>query len=168
MVQNPPHSAKLILIKISNQQGPAHFPLLPKGNMLLLDRIVEIASGSGKYNKGHAIAKLDIHPELWFFKCHFSNDPIMPGSLGIDGLSQLLGFYLGWLGCSGKGRALGIGKIRYKNEVTPDLNDITYSINLKQLRLAPEFSYAIADGEIYGGKQLISMCHNLSVGIKAV
>jgi 3-hydroxyacyl-[acyl-carrier protein] dehydratase/trans-2-decenoyl-[acyl-carrier protein] isomerase len=94
-------------------------PRLPLPNMLMLDRITQISGSGGKYGQGEVEAEFDVQPDAWFFACHFKDDPIMPGSLGLDGLCQLLGFYLGWHGFKGKGRALGIGEVKYKGEIVP-------------------------------------------------
>lgn len=92
---------------------------LPLPNMLMMDRIVHISDEGGKYGKGEIIAELDIHPELWFFACHFQGDPVMPGCLGLDAMWQLIGFYLCWLGGPGKGRALGCGEVKFTGQVLP-------------------------------------------------
>ncbi len=103
---------------------------LPKPPMLMFDRITHISSKGGKYNKGEIIAELDIKPDLWFFACHFNNDPVMPGCLGLDAMWQLIGFYLGWLGGHGRGRAIGAGSVKYLDQVFPTAKKITYKISL--------------------------------------
>ena len=95
-------------------EGNAKLPAPP---MLMMDRITKITKDGGNYNKGEIIAELDIKPNLWFFDCHFKNDPVMPGCLGLDALWQLVGFFLGWLGAPGKGRALGVGEVKFSGEV---------------------------------------------------
>ena len=96
--------------------GPGNSQL-PAPNMLMMDRIVEISETGGDYDKGYILAELDVKPDLWFFDCHFPGDPVMPGCLGLDALWQMLGFYLGWLGYPGKGRALGVGEIKFVEEI---------------------------------------------------
>ncbi len=110
--------------------GNAQLPMPP---MLMFDRIVDISENGGSANKGHIIAELDIHPELWFFNCHFPGDPVMPGCLGLDALWQLIGFFLGWLGGQGRGRALGAGEVKYKGQVTPKNHRVIYRINMKRV-----------------------------------
>ncbi len=92
---------------------------LPIDNMLMMDRIINISSEGGKYGKGQIIAELDIHPDLWFFQCHFPTDPVMPGCLGLDAMWQLVGFYLGWRGNLGRGRALGSGEVKFTGQILP-------------------------------------------------
>lgn len=94
-------------------------PPLPSGNMLMMDRVVKMTEDGGNYNKGYVEAELDINPDLWFFGCHFVGDPVMPGCLGLDAMWQLVGFYLGWLGGEGKGRALGVGEVKFTGQVLP-------------------------------------------------
>lgn len=110
--------------------GNAQLPLPP---MLMFDRIIEINDTGGRYNKGEIIAELDINPELWFFKCHFEGDPVMPGCLGLDAMWQLIGFFLAWKGGLGRGRALGGSEIQFTGQVTPDRKLIRYHIDIKRL-----------------------------------
>lgn len=110
--------------------GNAQLPLPP---MLMLDRIVRISEDGGKYGKGQIVAELDINPDLWFFKCHFENDPVMPGCLGIDAMWQLVGFFLGWMGGQGRGRALGAGEVKFTGQVKPGNSLVTYRIDIKRL-----------------------------------
>ena len=110
--------------------GNAQLPLPP---MLMCDRISSITETGGTYGKGEIIAELDIRPELWFFECHFHNDPVMPGCLGLDAMWQLLGFYLGWMGGLGRGRALGSGEVKFTGQVTPKNTLVTYRIDIKRL-----------------------------------
>src|SRR5690348_2054393 len=97
--------------------GNAQLPIPP---MLMLDRITEISTDGGPHGRGHLVAELDIRPDLWFFQCHFPGDPVMPGCLGLDAMWQLVGFWLGWSGSPGKGRALGVGEVKFAGEVTPE------------------------------------------------
>ena len=108
----------------------AQLPLPP---MLMFDRITKVSDDGGTYNNGQIIAEMDITKDLWFFQCHFEGDPVMPGCLGLDAMWQLLGFYLGWKGGPGKGRALGSGEVKFTGQVLPTAKKITYTINLKRL-----------------------------------
>jgi 3-hydroxyacyl-[acyl-carrier protein] dehydratase / trans-2-decenoyl-[acyl-carrier protein] isomerase len=140
--------------------GNAQLPLPP---MLMFDRISAIADTGGLYGKGQIVADLKVagNPNLdWFFKCHFANDPVMPGCLGLDALWQLTGFFLGWSGLTGKGRASGVGEVKFMKEVTPDVKTLQYVIDIKRviarkLKLAESDGQLIADGEvIYTAKDL--------------
>jgi len=108
---------------------------LPLPNMLMLDRITHISSEGGKYGKGELIAELDIRPDLWFFACHFEGDPVMPGCLGLDAMWQLVGFFLAWSGGEGKGRALGVGEVKFRGQVLPSAKTVRYHIHMKRLIL---------------------------------
>lgn len=122
--------------------GNAQLPLPP---MLMFDRITTINSDGGKYGKGQVIAELDVNPELWFFKCHFEGDPVMPGCLGLDAMWQLTGFFLGWTGAPGRGRALGVGDVKFTNQVTPDAKLVTYEIDIKRV-MNRQITLGFADG----------------------
>ncbi len=111
--------------------GRAH---LPVGDMLMIDRITEINEDGGKKHKGKIVAEMDIHPDLWFFKCHFISDPVMPGCLGLDALWQLIGFFLAWKGNWGVGRALGCGKVSFRGQVLPSAKLVQYEIDLTRVR----------------------------------
>ena len=137
--------------------GNAQLPLPP---MLMVDRIVQISADGGNYGKGLIIAELDIHPDLWFFACHFQGDPVMPGCLGLDAMWQLLGFFLGWMGGLGRGRALGAGEVKFTGQVRPTAKKLTYHIHMKRVILR-KLVMGIADAamqvdgrEIYAGKDL--------------
>lgn len=139
--------------------GPGNAQL-PIPNMLMMDRITHIADHGGAYGKGEILAELDIHPELWFFQCHFLGDPVMPGCLGLDAMWQLVGFYLGWIGNPGRGRALGVGEVRFTGQVLPTARRVTYHINMRRL-ITRRLVMGIADGrmevdgrEIYTAKEL--------------
>jgi 3-hydroxyacyl-[acyl-carrier protein] dehydratase/trans-2-decenoyl-[acyl-carrier protein] isomerase len=112
--------------------GPGN-ALLPLPPMLMFDRITNIDEVSGKFGKGEIVAELDVDPELWFFKCHFATDPVMPGCLGLDAMWQLIGFYLGWKGGPGHGRALGAGEVKYFGQVLPQAKLVTYRISIKRV-----------------------------------
>ena len=137
--------------------GNAQLPLPP---MLMFDRITRISESGGEYGKGELIAELDINPELWFFDCHFEGDPVMPGCLGLDAMWQLVGFYLGWYGGKGHGRALGAGEVKFTGQVTPKNKLVTYRINIRRvidrkLFLGIANASMDVDGrEIYTGKDL--------------
>ena len=137
--------------------GNAQLPLPP---MLMFDRITRISESGGEYGKGELIAELDINPELWFFDCHFEGDPVMPGCLGLDAMWQLVGFYLGWRGGKGHGRALGAGEVKFTGQVTPKNKLVTYRINIRRvidrkLFLGIANASMDVDGrEIYTGKDL--------------
>lgn len=141
--------------------GNAQLPLPP---MLMFDRISHISKEGGKYGKGQIIAELDINPELWFFECHFEGDPVMPGCLGLDAMWQLIGFYLGWMGGPGKGRALGSGEVKFTGQVTPENKLVTYKIDLKRVIMRKLFM-GIADAAMEVDGQEIYTANNLRVGL---
>ena len=126
----------------------------------MFDRIINIDESSGKYGKGEIVAEQDIDPELWFFKCHFETDPVMPGCLGLDAMWQLIGFYLGWKGGPGHGRALGAGEVKYFGQVLPTAKKVTYRIDIKRI-IMRKLVMGIGDAamevdgrEIYSAKDL--------------
>src|SRR6187455_2205819 len=110
--------------------GNAQLPLPP---MLMFDRIVSVAEGGGAHGKGHVQAELDVRPDLWFFPCHFKGDPVMPGCLGVDALWQMVGFFLGWLGSPGRGRALGVGEVKFSDQVVPTTGHVEYIVDMKRV-----------------------------------
>ena len=126
---------------------------LPVENMLMVDRISHISSEGGATGKGELIAELDIHPDLWFFDCHFETDPVMPGCLGLDATWQLLGFFLGWLGNPGRGRALGVGQVKFSGQILPTAKKVTYRISVKRV-IARKLTLGIADAVVSGKKAL--------------
>ena len=134
--------------------------LLPLPPMLMFDRITSITEDGGAYDKGFISAELDIDPELWFFKCHFETDPVMPGCLGLDAMWQLIGFFLGWKGGPGHGRALGAGEVKYFGQVLPDAKLVTYTIDIKRLIMRKlvmgigDASMQVDGKEIYTAKDL--------------
>jgi 3-hydroxyacyl-[acyl-carrier protein] dehydratase/trans-2-decenoyl-[acyl-carrier protein] isomerase len=138
-------------------EGNALLPLPP---MLMFDRITSITEDGGEFEKGQIVAELDINPDLWFFKCHFETDPVMPGCLGVDAMWQLIGFYLGWKGGPGHGRALGAGEVKFFGQVLPNAKKVTYRVNIKRL-IMRKLVMGIADAtmevdgrEIYSAKDL--------------
>jgi len=137
---------------------------LPLPNMLMMDRISHISDEGGSYGKGEIIAELDINPDLWFFQCHFKTDPVMPGCLGVDAMWQLGGFYLSWLGCVGKGRALGAGEIKFFGQVLPSAKKVSYKIDVRRV-IRRGLSMVICDGTVaVDGKDIYS-AKNLKIGL---
>ncbi len=141
--------------------GTAQLPVPP---MLMFDRIESITADSGEYNKGHIIAELDIHPDIWFFDCHFPGDPVMPGCLGLDALWQMIGFFLTWTGTPGHGRALGAKEIKFGGMVTPKTKLVRYEINIKRMMKRP-LILGIGDGAMYADDKKIYEAKDLRVGL---
>ena len=137
---------------------------LPADNMLMVDRITSVTADGGSYGKGWLDAELDITPDLWFFDCHFHDDPVMPGCLGLDALWQLCGFFLAWSGCTGKGRALGAGNVKFTGQVLPTATVVRYQLNFKRL-IARKLSMVIADGIVSVDGRDIYSAENLKVGL---
>ena len=137
---------------------------LPHPPMLMFDRISNINETGGEFNKGEVVAELDLKPDLWFFKCHFINDPVMPGCLGLDAMWQLVGFYLGWLGQPGKGRALGVGEVKFSGQVLSTAKTVTYHISLKRLILR-KLILGIADGIMKVDGTVIYEAKDMKVGL---
>ena len=147
-----------------NLFGPGNAQL-PAPPMLMFDRITQVNKDGGMHGKGEIIAELDIKPDLWFFECHFLGDPVMPGCLGLDALWQMLGFYLGWLGYPGKGRALGVGEIKFGEEIKPDKQLIQYKVNIKKSMSKKGFSIGYGDGQIIHQDKIIYHANDLKVGL---
>lgn len=141
--------------------GNAQLPMPP---MLMFDRIVEIAETGGANNKGLIRAEFDINPDLWFFQCHFKGDPVMPGCLGVDALWQLVGFYLGWLGAHGRGRALGVGEVKFTDQVLPTVKKVVYGIDFKRV-FRGKLVLGIADGWVEADGKRIYEAKDLRVGL---
>ena len=143
-------------------EGNAKLPLPP---MLMFDRITEISENKGFFNKGIIKAELDIKDNLWFFDCHFQGDPVMPGCLGLDAMWQLVGFYLGWIGEPGKGRALGVNCVRFTGEVIKKVKMATYEVNMKKVLKTEGGTVGFADGILKADDKQIYTAENLKVGV---
>ncbi len=130
----------------------------------MFDRIVRIDDDGGTHRKGVVVAELDITPDMWFFKCHFAGDPVMPGCLGVDALWQLVGFSLGWRGGLGHGRALGAGEIKFIGQISPNNRKVTYRIDFKRV-IMRKLIMGIADGTVVTDDQLVYSCKDLRVGL---
>jgi len=137
---------------------------LPSSPMLMFDRITNINETGGVFQKGEIVAELDIKPELWFFDCHFKGDPVMPGCLGLDAMWQLVGFYLGWLEQPGKGRALGVGEVKFTGQVLETVKKVTYQISIKRLILR-KLILGVADGVLKADGEPIYEAKDMKVGL---
>jgi len=142
-------------------QDMSRLPLPP---MLMFDRIVEINDDGGEHGKGKIIAELDVNPELWFFQCHFKGDPVMPGCLGLDAVWQLIGFFLGWIGGPGKGRALGVGDVKFTGQVEPDAKLVRYEIDMKRV-ISRRLFMGIGDAKVTVDGEEIYAMQDLRVGL---
>ena len=137
---------------------------LPSPPMLMFDRITNIDETGGLFEKGEIVAELDIKPDLWFFDCHFKGDPVMPGCLGLDAMWQLVGFYLGWLEQPGRGRALGVGEVKFTGQVLNTVKKVTYHISLKRLILR-KLILGVADGVLKADGESIYEAKDMKVGL---
>ena len=144
--------------------GPGNAKL-PSPPMLMFDRITDINENLGFYKKGSMKAELDIKDNLWFFDCHFKNDPVMPGCLGLDAMWQLVGFYLGWIGNPGKGRALGVGTVKFTGEVLQKIKLVTYVIDMKKIMSPGGTTVGLANGILLADGKKIYSAENLKVGL---
>lgn len=142
-------------------EGNAQLPLPP---MLMFDRITRISDTGGAYDKGEIVAELDIKPDLWFFKCHFENDPVMPGCLGLDAMWQLCGFFLGWIKAPGRGRALGVGEVKLFGQVLPTVKKVTYHVDIKRVILR-KLKLGIADGVMKADGEPVYEAKDMRVGV---
>ena len=142
--------------------GNAKLPLPP---MLMFDRITEINDDKGAFKKGYLKAELDIKKNLWFFNCHFKEDPVMPGCLGLDAMWQLVGFFLGWIGNPGKGRALGVGTVKFTGEVLQDIKLVKYQIDIKKIMSPGGTTVGLANGLVLADDKKIYSADNLKVGL---
>ena len=137
---------------------------LPTGQMLMMDRITHVSTEGGQFGKGEICAELDIRPDLWFFECHFISDPVMPGCLGLDALWQLGGFYLTWAGNLGRGRALGVGNVKFKGQVLPTANQVSYRLDVRRV-ISRKLSLIIANGTVSVDGRVIYLAEDLRVGL---
>ncbi|MDA3869669.1 MAG: 3-hydroxyacyl-[acyl-carrier-protein] dehydratase FabA [Gammaproteobacteria bacterium] len=153
------------LLKCSEGElfGPGNAQL-PAPNMLMFNRITNVTADGGDSNKGEIQAELDITPDLWFFDCHFNGFPVMPGCLGLDAMWQLVGFYLGWSGHPGRGRALGVGEVKFTGQVLPTAKEVVYQIDIKRI-IARGLTLGIADGTMAVDGRIIYTAKNLRVGL---
>lgn len=141
--------------------GNAQLPLPP---MLMFDRITNIKSEGGAFEKGEIVAELDVKESLWFFECHFKGDPVMPGCLGLDAMWQLLGFYLGWTGAPGSGRALGLGELKFTGQILPTTKLVRYVIDIKRV-INRKLVLGVADGRVEADGKVIYEAKDLKVGL---
>ena len=146
--------------KLFSEGGPP----LPSPPMLMFDRISKINSKQGEFNKGEVMAELDINPNLWFFDCHFKNDPVMPGCLGLDALWQLLGFHLGWLGGKGSGRALAVGNVKFSGQILPSNKSLIYKLDMKRI-IMRKLILGIANGKVICDDNLVYEAEDIRVGL---
>ena len=137
---------------------------LPAPPMLMFDRITHIADEGGAHGKGQVVAELDVNPDLWFFKCHFLGDPVMPGCLGLDALWQLTGFFLGWSGMPGRGRALGVGQVKFSAMVTPEAKLVRYTVDVKRV-IDRKLKMGVADGTMEGDGETAYVTEDMRVGL---
>ena len=155
--------AELVACGLGELFGPGNAQL-PVENMLMVDRITHISSEGGAADKGELIAELDIHSDLWFFSCHFPGDPVMPGCLGLDAMWQLVGFFLGWRGNPGRGRALGCGEVKFTGQILPSHARVRYHIHMKRV-IERKLVMGIADGSVSVDGETIYTASDLRVGL---
>jgi 3-hydroxyacyl-[acyl-carrier protein] dehydratase/trans-2-decenoyl-[acyl-carrier protein] isomerase len=139
-------------------------PQLPEPPMLMMDRVTDISADGGLHGKGHVVAEFDILPELWFFKCHFPGDPVMPGCLGLDALWQLTGFNLGWRGMQGRGRALGVGEVKLTGQIVPTVKKLVYGVEFKRV-MRSKLVLGIADGWLKADDEVVYRVSDMKVGL---
>ncbi|MFT2090848.1 3-hydroxyacyl-[acyl-carrier-protein] dehydratase FabA [Paraglaciecola sp. 2405UD69-4] len=163
MQQNSFTREELLACSRGDLFGPGNSQL-PAPNMLMMDRIVEIHETGGEFDKGYIEAELDVTPDLWFFDCHFPGDPVMPGCLGLDAMWQLVGFFLGWSGGPGKGRALGVGEVKFTGQILPTAKKVTYRIDLKRV-IKRKLFMGLGDGTVAVDGRVIYQAKDLKVGL---
>ena len=154
---------ELVACGLGELFGPGNAQL-PVDNMLMVDRVRHISSEGGEFGKGEIIAELDIHPDLWFFACHFPGDPVMPGCLGLDAMWQLVGFFLGWRGNPGRGRALGCGEVKFTGQILPSAKKVEYRISMKRV-IERKLIMGIANGSVAVDGNIIYTANDLRVGL---
>ncbi len=153
----------LILSSRGGYFGPGNAQL-PAPPMLMMDRITELSLDAGEFGKGHIVAELDITPDLWFFSCHFPGDPVMPGCLGLDAMWQVVGYWLGWSGSPGKGRALGVGEVRFRGDITPETRMVRYEVSMRQVRRG-RLALGVANGRLFADNVCVYVATDLRVGM---
>jgi 3-hydroxyacyl-[acyl-carrier protein] dehydratase/trans-2-decenoyl-[acyl-carrier protein] isomerase len=165
MSQYPTTFDREDLLKCAREElfGPGNAQL-PEPPMLMMDRITEISSDGGANGKGHVVSEFDLHPDLWFFPCHFPGTPVMPGCLALDALWQLTGFNLGWRGMLGKGFALGVGDVKLTGMVTPERKKLTYYVDFTRV-IDRKLKLGMADGRVMADDDLVFEVKNLKVGL---
>jgi 3-hydroxyacyl-[acyl-carrier protein] dehydratase/trans-2-decenoyl-[acyl-carrier protein] isomerase len=143
--------------------GPGNAQL-PAPPMLMIDRITEISLDGGEFGKGHIVGELDVKPGLWFFDCTFPGDPVMPGCLGLDAMWQMIGYWLGWSGSPGKGRAIGVGEVELTGQVTPDIKRVRYVVDMRQVRRG-RLVLGIANGRVLADDKCVYVASDMRVGL---
>ncbi len=164
MARKKSYSYDELLLSADGKLLAADSARLPAPPMLMFDRITQIDETGGAYNKGAIHAELDIKPDLWFFDCHFHDDPVMPGCLGLDAMWQLIGFYLTWLGNSGHGRALGVGQVKFTGQVQPDVKLVRYEINMRRV-MTGNLILGVGNGRLFADDELVYETESLRVGV---
>lgn len=154
---------EVLRIAAGDEFGPSA-PKLPQPPMLMVDRITNVSTDGGTYGKGYVEAELDVHPDQWFFQCHFKNDPVMPGCLGLDAMWQLTGFFLAWSGRRGKGRALGVKELKFTGQVLPENTLVTYRINIRRV-IDRRLVLVVSDGSMLVDGEEIYSANELRVGL---
>ncbi|MGQ4275904.1 3-hydroxyacyl-[acyl-carrier-protein] dehydratase FabA [Pseudidiomarina sp. E22-M8] len=163
MTQSSLNRDDLLACSEGKMFGPGNSQL-PAPNMLMMDRIVTISDEGGEYGKGYIHAELDISPDLWFFACHFKGDPVMPGCLGLDAMWQLTGFFLAWSGGPGRGRALGVGEVKFTGQILPTAKKVSYFIDMKRV-IKRKLFMGVADGRVEVDGKTIYTAKDLKVGL---
>ena len=143
--------------------GPGNAQL-PAPPMLMMDRITEISVDGGEFGKGHIITELDIKASLWFFDCLFAGDPVMPGCLGLDAMWQIIGYWLGWSGSPGKGRAVGVGEVKFTGHITPEVKRVRYEVDMRQVRRG-KLALGIANGRVLADDTCVYVAKDMRVGL---